>query len=194
MKSMDNKNQYTIKKLTPDFLNDYLSFFDRDAFADNPGWSWCYCRCHHFPHDQRDWNKTTAQENRTAVINLINDGIMQGYLAYVGGTPVGWCNAGPRVCMTTTPDYEEPDEEKIGAIMCFVIAHKHRRRGIARQLLDAACKGFVAQGFTFAEGYPNKGAKGDAMNFPGPLELYLSVGFEHYRQDEEVYVVRKKLV
>jgi GNAT superfamily N-acetyltransferase len=194
---MEYSEIYTIRELTPELLDNYLSFFDHDAFADNPDWGFCYCRLHYFPHDQRDWRETTAEENREAVIGLILDGTLRGYLAYLGGKPVGWCNAGPRVRMTTTPDYDEPEAEAIGSIMCFVIAKEHRRKGIARRLLEAACEGFRARGLTIAEAYVLKAVQGDAMNYPGPLTMYLSAGFECYREcccdGDETIVVRKKL-
>jgi GNAT superfamily N-acetyltransferase len=99
--------------------------------------------------------------------------------------------------MTTTPDYEEPDAESIGSIMCFIVAREYRRGGIARQLLDAACAGFAARGLMIAEGYVLKGAQGDAMNYPGPLSMYLSAGFEAHREcccdGDETIVVRKRL-
>ena len=194
---MEHSESCTIRELTPALLDDYLSFFDHDAFADHPQWGFCYCRLHHFPHKERDWRTTTASENREAVINLILEGTLQGCLAYSGNKVVGWCNAGPRVRMTTTPDYEEPDAESIGSIMCFIVAREYRRGGIARQLLDAACAGFAARGLTIAEGYVLKGAQGDAMNYPGPLSMYLSAGFEAHREcccdGDETIVVRKRL-
>jgi len=194
---MKHSERYTIRELKPELLEDYLSFFDHDAFADNPDWGFCYCRLHHFPHGQRAWCETTAEENREAVIGLVRDGTLRGYLAYLGNKPVGWCNAGPRTRMTTTPDYDEPDAEAIGSIMCFVIAKEHRRKGIARRLLEAACAGFMAQGLTIAEAYVLKGARGDAMNYPGPLSMYLSAGFGRYREcccdGDDTIVVRKKL-
>jgi ribosomal protein S18 acetylase RimI-like enzyme len=194
---MEHSEEYTIRELTPELLDDYLAFFDKDAFADNPAWGFCYCRCHHFPHKERDWGRTTAQENREAVINLILSGTLRGHLAYSGEKPVGWCNAGPREGMTTVPDYDEPDADRIGSIVCFVIAKEHRRRGIARRLLEAACEGFKAQGFVIAEAYVLKGAGGDAMNYPGPLSMYLSAGFEQYREcccdGDDTIVVRKRL-
>jgi len=194
---MGHSEPYTIRELTPDLLDDYLSFFDHDAFADNPKWGFCYCRLHHFPHSERKWCETTAEENRAAVTSLILGGDLRGYLAYSGGKPVGWCNAGPRVCMTTVPDYEEPEAGVIGSIMCFVIAKEHRRRGVARQLLDAACAGFGVRGFQIAEAYVLKGVQGDAMNYPGPLSMYLSAGFECYREcccdGDDTIVVRKRL-
>src|SRR5688500_9646233 len=86
-----------IRELTPELLGDYLSFFDNDAFADNPKWASCYCRCYHFPHHLKSWKEQTAAENRAAVCDLIGQRQMRGYLAYSGGKPVAWCNAAPRV-------------------------------------------------------------------------------------------------
>jgi len=78
-----------------------------------------------------------------------------------------------------------------------VVAKEHRRRGIARQLLEAACEGFVAQGLVLAEAYVLKGVEGDAMNYPGPLSMYLAAGFERYREcscdGDDTIVVRKRL-
>ena len=141
-----------------------------------------------------EWKETTARGNREAVISLIRNGTMRGYLAYSGAKPVGWCNAGPRIGMTTVPEYDEPEADQIGSIMCFVVAKEHRRQGIARQLLGAACNGFAAQGLTIAEGYPLKEAQGDAEYHCGPLSLYLSAGFKRYREDEDVIVVRRSVV
>lgn len=48
---------------------------------------------------------------------------------------------------------DEPDSDapRIGQITCVVIANPHRRMGVARSLLNAACQGLQAQGFTIAE-------------------------------------------
>ena len=195
---MAQSKQYPIRELKPELISDYLSFFDHDAFADNPGWGFCYCRFHHFPHTLRDWRKTTAEENRAVAIDLIHDGTLHGYLAYYGDKPIGWCNAGPRTKMTTSPDYHEPDASMIGSIMCFVISKDYRRKGVARTLLEAACAGFLSQGLAIAEAYVLKDAQGDARNYPGPLSMYLSAGFTSYREyssdGDDTIIVRKKLI
>lgn len=191
---MDQSIQYLIRELTPDLLGDYLLFFEQSAFVDHPEWEFCFCRFHHFPHDQREWRETTVHENREAVISLIKDGKIRGYLAYSSTKPVGWCNAGPRIHMTTVPDYDEPKADQIGSIMCFVVAKKFRRQGVASQLLEAACNGFASQCLTIAEGYPLKKALGDAENHCGPLTLYLSSGFERFREYDNVIIVRRNLV
>ncbi len=190
---MDTVENLTIRTLSPHLLNDFLGFFEGEAFADNPQWSFCYCYFNHFPHEEMVWKERTAEANRVAACDLINTGGMQGYLAYSADKVIGWCNAGPRVNMTTLPDYTEPEEKHIGSIVCFIIARDFRRKGVARALLDAACDGFRKQGFTIAEAYPIRDAEGEKENHFGPLSLYVSAGFEHYWEDEDEMVLRKSL-
>src|SRR5205807_9538343 len=81
-----------VKPLGVDTLDDFLAFFDRRAFMDNPFWFGCYCMD---PH-QVDPTERTPAEKREDKIGLVKSGAARGFLAYVGGEPVGWCNAAPR--------------------------------------------------------------------------------------------------
>jgi len=40
--------QISICKLTYELLDDWLSYFDKDAFSDNDEWCGCYCMCYHW--------------------------------------------------------------------------------------------------------------------------------------------------
>jgi GNAT superfamily N-acetyltransferase len=180
-----------IQPLDPSLLDDYLRFFDGDAFADDPRWASCYCAYPHVEHHLKPWEERTAAENRAEVSRRILAGKMRGYLAYAGGKPVGWCNAGPRRSVTTVPRRE--GEGAVGAITCFLIAKPHRGKGVARLLLRAACEGFREQGFEVAEGYPRKDASGEGANHHGPLSLFLSEGFEPAGEQDGETVVRKRL-
>jgi ribosomal protein S18 acetylase RimI-like enzyme len=154
-----------VKELTPSLRDDFLLFFDTVAFADNPDWSDCYCSAYHFA------NKGKA-ESRSEAANHIEEDRMHGFLAYDGGKPVGWCNAAnrnsyPGVQWLMGPG---PDKaERVGSIVCFVIASSHRKQGVASHLLNAACKKFSQDGLQFAEAYPVKKPQSAAYNFPGPL-------------------------
>ena len=175
-------------------LDDYLNFFDNIAFVDNPKWASCYCFFPQASHETCIWKERTAEKNRADVIKNITEGKMNGYLAYDNNQPVGWCNAGPRGYMTITPDYDEPDADKIGAITCFIIKKEYRKKGVARLLLKTACEGFKNQGFKYVEGYPMKDVKGDAPNHWGPMELYISEKFEEYTTEDDTIIMRKTLI
>ena len=181
-----------IRELTPDLLGDFLRFFDHDAFRDNPYWAECYCTARH----RAAGGMHTAAENRAFAGDLVRCGRMQGFFAYVDGRPVGWCNAAPRptlAALARDPALAVDDAERVGSIVCFVVAAPYRRHGIARRLLDAAVARFTRQGLAFAEAYPVKEARSDADACMGPLALYRGAGFAPYRDAGRSVIVRKTL-
>ena len=48
--------------MTPDRVADYQSFFDHDAFMDNPMWADCYCMFYRFSGTNEEWEHRTAKE------------------------------------------------------------------------------------------------------------------------------------
>jgi GNAT superfamily N-acetyltransferase len=176
--------------------DEYLRFFDRDAFMDNPMWASCYCLFHEFPGSVEAWTRATAAENRAAKSALIRAGRSEGYLATAGSRTVGWCHAAPRTTLPMLghdPEIAIADAERVGSIVCFVVAAPFRGQGVAKHLLDAACDGLRARGLAIAEGYPRKRTGSDADAYHGPLDLYLGAGFEVFREGKRVVVVRKAL-
>jgi ribosomal protein S18 acetylase RimI-like enzyme len=183
--------EYEIRELTPGLLADHLSFFDYVAFADNPKWASCYCYFPHAPHDTEKWHDRTGDQNRAAVIDLIGQGRMHGYLAFQNDKPIAWCNAGPRTNVTILD--EDEDAEKIGSIICFIVARNHRGKGVARRLLEAACEGFRRQGYEIVEAYPRPDAHDDATSHFGPLKMFLAAGFQPFKEENGSLIVRKTL-
>jgi GNAT superfamily N-acetyltransferase len=182
-----------VRALSSEMLPDFLAFFDREAFADNPKWAFCYCQCMYVDHSKVEWKSRTAHENRAAACERIGGGRMQGLLAYRNGAPVGWCNAAPREMLDAFEDEPDPDAGQLGQITCFVVAKAHRRSGVATALLEAACAQLKAQGLSVAEASPQKEPSSDAQAHDGPLNMYLAAGFEVHRSDDDgtVYVRRK---
>jgi ribosomal protein S18 acetylase RimI-like enzyme len=177
-------------------LADYLEFFDRAAFTDNPDWAGCYCLFYHVPAEE--WEKRSGAQNRQGAADLIRAGRLSGFLAYEGGRPVGWCNANPKasyVLLAGTRELWEPQEDgsRTLSVVCFVVAPGHRRRGIARELLSAACAAAQARGLERVEAYPRKKARTTAEHYHGPLELYLAQGFAVHREFADYWIVRKPL-
>jgi ribosomal protein S18 acetylase RimI-like enzyme len=190
------EKQIEIRQLTPELLPDWLSFFDNEAFLDNPDWASCYCQFYHADHDEKDWGDRTGSENREASIRLIQRGRLRGHLAYLEGKVVGWCQSCPRTwvpILDANPDLRSDDAERVGSVLCFLVAPGFRGSGVAQALLDAACEGLSGVGMEVAEGYPRSSAKSDASNYHGPLSMYLSAGFGRYREFKDYLVVRRQL-
>ena len=96
---LESIGSVVVEHVTPDRLDDFLSFFDHDAFAGNPAWAACYCvEPHVHPRGVRpdEMEPTTWQQNRARMVELLTDGESYGYLAYVEGRPAGWVNASTR--------------------------------------------------------------------------------------------------
>ena len=187
-------NPIEVKPLTPGRMDEYLRFFDKSAFTDNPRWAGCYC---YFPyHDpaRTHWPERSSEENRAAICACIRAGTAMGYLAYLGGDVVGWCNAAPRRLFPMLQDEPAPDGAQTGTIFCFIVAPEFRSKGVAGALLDAACRGLAEQGLRVAEARPVKKASTAAANHLGPLAMYTAAGVSIVREDDEGNVyVRKRL-
>jgi len=185
----------TIRRLAPELREDFLQFFEGAAFADNPKWQSCYCQFLYVDHSKVTWSARTGQENRAAACDRIACARMQGLLAYRGNEVVGWCNAAPRALLDSFADEPDPDAERLGQITCFVVARNHRRTGVARALLEAACEMLREDGLSVAEANPSRNASTDAENHYGPLSLYQSAGFAVVREREDgLLVMRRSLL
>lgn len=185
-----------IRPLTPARLEDFLLFFDREGFSDNPFWASCYCMEAHSPELAGEWTPGEAARNRAKKSALIRAGEARGYLAYVGGRPIGWCHAAPRTSLAglmANEEFHVDDPDGVGAIYCFVIAPPYRRQGLAARLLAEAVEGFRAGGLRIAEGYPRQETRTTAGGYHGTLEMFEAAGFERHVETPYHIIVRKTL-
>jgi len=193
-----------VTPLRPEQAGDFLRFFDHErgiAFADNPQWAKCYCHYYQVPKSIR-WASLSAPQNRTAMRARIAVGEMEGFLAYDGGEVVGWVNAQPRhklphcFARLGTPPTPLPCAPfEAAAIVCFVIAPTHRRRGIARALLRGALESFAPRGFKLVDAVPFKAGDSElaADHYHGPLPIFFDAGFGVLSEHKDLMVVRKLL-
>jgi GNAT superfamily N-acetyltransferase len=181
----------TVCPVSEDRIDDWLRFFDHDAFAGNPDWASCYCLEPHVPaKDERPW-----REVRTAMVERLRNGGTFGYLAYVDGRPAGWVNASPRSDYGLYRlDPDGPDPASVIGVSCFIIAPPYRRHGIGAMLLDRVIADAADRGAQWIEGYPHNVPDGDAGHFRGPRHLYDARGFEPVEQREHDTVMRRPVI
>lgn len=185
-----------IKQLSPDITGDFLDFFDNRAFADNPGWQACYCVFFHHQQDETDWLARTKQQNRQEAISLIKSGRMNGFLAYYNNSPAGWCNVNSKTVYAfnkTRVEVLTCDDDNIISLVCFLVDHRYRRRGISSGLLQKIIMHYTGSGKLYLEAYPAKKTTRDADNYYGPLDMYLKNGFHIDKEFKDYYIVRRKL-
>ena len=183
----------TVQPVTEDRVDDWLRFFDHDAFAGNPDWASCYCLEPHVPvtpeKPERAWRET-----RATVAERLRSGTTFGYLAYVDGRPVGWVNASLRsdYGLYRLVDPGGPEPPSVIGVSCFIIAPPFRRHGIASALLDRVIADAFARGASWVEGYPhNQPEESDDRHFRGPRSMYDARGFEPIVVRERDTVVRR---
>jgi ribosomal protein S18 acetylase RimI-like enzyme len=173
--------EFEIHPLTPDRLPDLATLFGQGG---DPKWCWCA----YFRLRSVDFSTATAESNRAvleeATQTLSGEGRAPGLVAYRDGEPVGWVSLGPR------DDYDRLrhsrvlaplDDRPVWSIVCFVVARRARRQGIANALLDAAVSYAREHGASLLEAYPadtHGGRIPAASAYKGTLEMFERAGFE----------------
>lgn len=193
------EQEIVIRPLSPELCEDWLEYFDKIAFQDHGDWAFCYCLEGHLDRKtQEQW--TDPKERREKAIEFIRTGKMQGYLAYLEGKVVGWCNVNDRknypylseMFRETGYDTDEQAELKVKAIYCFLIAPGYRGRGIAGSLLERVCEDATEAGYSWVEAYPFADGSFE-YQYHGTSGMYERCGFEQVADLNFVKVMRKSM-
>jgi len=172
----------TIKSLAKELISDYLDFFNNRAFTDNPPWKGCYCICWQMTkeeeqiqlHDQVDAYGGGKENYMRALSEIvarqITSGALRGYLAYVDGVSIGWCNANDKANFPIESAngfrLYAPAEKREKAIICFEIAPEYRGKDVASALLNRAVADAKAEGYVAVESFPYAHRERDEWDFP----------------------------
>jgi GNAT superfamily N-acetyltransferase len=111
-----------------------------------------------------------------------------GVLAYVDGTPAGWCSIAPRSSyrrLTRSRTIPHVDDRDPWAAVCFVVRTGYRRRGLMHELLDGAVEHARKHGAEVVEGYPADTSDGPVdvtSGYVGTVALFEQHGFERVLQ------------
>ncbi len=190
----------TIRPLRPELCEDWLGFFEKIAFGDHGEWAFCYCLEGHLDRETDD-KLTEPNDRRKKAVELIETGEMQGYLAYLDNTVVGWCNANDRknykyiAEMFQKIGYQPNDKKdaKVKSIFCFVVAPEYRGKGIAQSLLERVCEDAARDGYSCVEAYPFADKKFE-YQYHGTAGMYERNSFFEIADLNYVKVVRKNLI
>jgi GNAT superfamily N-acetyltransferase len=187
---LDRIGPVTTHAVSAERVDDWLAFFDHDAFAGNPVDAVCYCTGPMLGDaGGRPW-----RDNRAAMASLLLSGRAFGYLAYAGDRVAGWVNASMRSECARFRLGTEADGAVI-SVSCFAIAPPYRRHGVASALLRRVLTDAPSRGAAWVEAYPlNAADRSDAGNHRGHLELFLAHGFQVAERREHDTVLRHRVL
>lgn len=176
----------SIKPLTPELSGDYFDFFENRAFTDNSPYR-CYCQMYQMTRAQAKeaFDNTDSADighiSKEIAAQQIAAGILRGYLAFVDGIAIGWCNVNDKANYPVEPctgeSFYAPPEVREKAVVCFEIAPEYRRKGVATALLQRAIVDAKAEGYLAVEAFPVIRKERYEWDFSGPLRLYEKAGF-----------------
>ncbi len=167
---------------------------DLAAVFGNRGYA-SYCQCQKFRF--RSWaerRSTTVVERMTRLQAQARCGepdapTTSGLVAYLDGEPVGWCAVAPRtayVRLFRTPvtwkgRTEDPADDGVWAVVCFVTRTGFRRRGVSRALARATVDFARQRGARALEGYPMITEPGEEVTWGelnvGSRSIFADAGF-----------------
>lgn len=147
------------------------------------------CWCQFFKLSNEEWKNAEGPECKVALEEQVRAAAPPpGVIAYRNEEAVGWCAVEPR------PNYsrlsrtrvlggspEDPSDDGVWAVTCFVVRVGHRRSGVGGELLRGAVEQARSLGAGVIEGYPVdvavRGKTSSADLYHGTLTQFLAAGF-----------------
>lgn len=140
----------------------------------------CWCMFWKLRGKAFDENKGDA--NRQMQKSIVDAKVIPGLIAYSEGYPAGWIAVEPRSQypkLAHSRVLKPIDEQEVWSITCLFVEKKHRRRGIAVALIQAAVEHAGRSGAGIVEGYPVETKKDEAppFIFTGTASAFRQAGF-----------------
>jgi GNAT superfamily N-acetyltransferase len=166
-----------IRPLTPDLWPALAELFEQGG---DPKWCWCMA----WRTTGSDGSRDGADSNRERLRALAARDPAPGLVALdADGRAVGWVSVGPRTeyaRLERSRVRPRLDDLPVWSIVCFVVARRVRRQGLAARLLDAAVETARAHGAPAVEAYPVDTTTGKPTSptlYTGTLSTFLRAGF-----------------
>lgn len=161
--------------VTPDRFGDFA-----DVVNHNRRKTHCWCASHRLT--EAEVRELGGGDREQAMRQLTTREHPPGVVTYLDGTPVGWCNIGPRAEITKlvrsrvlTPI----DEVPVWSIICVLVRAGHRRQGVTEHLIAGAVEYAASHGAPAVEAYPvdPEGRMDLTMAFVGTRRMFDKAGF-----------------
>ena len=162
--------------LTPDRFEDFA-----DVINPNRRSTHCWCLSHRL--QAKEIEALGQGDRQQAMRRLSEREHPPGVVTYLDGTPVGWCNIGPRAeipRLTGSKLIRPIDDVPVWSIICVVVRGGHRKQGVVAQLIKGAVQYAASHGAPAVEAYPvdPPGRMDTTMAFVGTRSMFEKAGFE----------------
>ncbi len=164
------------------------------------------CYCQRFKIG-REWRSVTDEERAHRLREQANCGharsrTTSGLVAYVDGVAAGWCAVEPRTAYSQLSNRivwakrdEDPDDEGVWALTCFVVRSDFRGTGLSYELTAAAVEHARERGARALEGYPMSTHPGQEITWGelhvGPYGAFAAAGFTEVRRPTKRRIVMR---
>lgn len=192
----------SIKSLTPQLAGDYFDFFENRAFTDDSPYR-CYCQIYQMTKKEQQALLSNADSSdfgkisREVAEQQIASGALQGYLAYVDGKAIGWCNANDRANFPIDscggPHFHSDIPNREIAVVCFEVAPNFRGKGVATALLNKVISDAKNKQYLAIESFPVIREERYEWDCAGPVRLFEKAGFVITEKRDDFAVMRKEL-
>ncbi len=115
--------------------------------------------------------------------SVVDAKTVPGLLAYSEGYPIGWVavelrSQYPKLAFSRV--LKPIDDKEVWSVTCLFVEKKHRKMGIAVELLKAAVRHVKASGGKIVEGYPVETKKDEppVFVFTGTASAFTKAGFK----------------
>ena len=161
------------------------------------------CQCAYLRLTHSDYAHTSPAEHRDvhhrAVRRAARAKRTAGLLAYDDAGPAGWVSFGPRdefARIVASPVLQPVDDAEVTSVVCFVIAPRARRHGVATALLESVVDLAAEHDIALLEAYPvdRDGPAPGAELWRGPRRLYEAAGFTVAATRQANATARRQLI
>jgi GNAT superfamily N-acetyltransferase len=171
--------------------------FER-LLGERGGWGGCWCMYWRLTNAQFKHQK--GEKNRKSMKRIIDRGETPGILAYLDGSPVGWCAVAPRqkyVRLEHSRLLRPIDDAPVWSISCLLVHNRFRRCGVSVALLQAAVDHVRKKGGRIVEGYPVEPRTcnmPDAFAWTGIASAYRKAGFIEMARRSAIRPIMRRIL